>query len=211
MNYLEELKSLADEKYRLFHSRLVPNIDQIIGVRMPDLKALAKKIAKENPEDFFRQNTMKTYEEQTLQGLVIGFLPCSIEKKLELLRGFIPQITNWATCDCCCANLKDTKKYPQEMLSLIQECLCSEQEYTLRFAVVMLLDFYINNTYIDEVLTVLPAVKSDYYYVKMAVAWALSVCYVKYPEKAKAVITADKLDDFTYKKTLQKIRESKRT
>ena len=95
-------------------------------------------------------------------------------------------------------------------MPFIQSYLCSTQEYEIRFAVVCLLDFFINETYIEQVLDLLLQVHHEGYYVKMAVAWAISVCYVKFPKKQKVVFEENLLDDFTHNKSIQKIRESYR-
>ncbi|MBQ2753776.1 MAG: DNA alkylation repair protein, partial [Firmicutes bacterium] len=95
-------------------------------------------------------------------------------------------------------------------MPLIEKCLESEREYDLRFALVMLLDHYIADEYIDYVLDIYEKVKSEYYYVKMAVAWGLSVCFVKYPEKTIKLLEQGSLDAFTHNKTIQKICESLR-
>ena len=90
-------------------------------------------------------------------------------------------------------------------------CLAKDRrEFVARFGIVMLLDHFITDTYIDEVLQVLDEVSHDGYYVKMAVAWAISICYVKFEEKTMVLLRENTLDDFTYNKSLQKITESYR-
>ncbi len=105
------------------------------------------------------------------------------KKRKKELEKFIPYINNWAICDCSCATYKFMRDFPKEWLPFLKSYLCSTQEYEIRFAVVCLLDFFINEVYIDEVLDLLLQVHHEGYYVKMAVAWAISVCYVKFPEK----------------------------
>ena len=102
------------------------------------------------------------------------------------------------------------RDFPEEWMPFIKIYLASKQEYELRFAVVCLLDFFVNETYIEQVLDVLVQVHHDGYYVKMAVAWAISVCYVKFPEKTEKILEENLLDDFTHNKSIQKIRESYR-
>ena len=145
-----------------------------------------------------------------LKGLVIGFMKGEFSEIAPYIQSFIPQINNWAICDSFCANLKITKKNKEEMLQIITENLNSTEEYHLRFAIVTLMDFYIDEEYIDYVLKVVSSVKSDYYYVKMAVAWAFSVCYVKFKTKTEITLETSDLDDFVYKKSWQKIRELRR-
>ncbi len=74
----------------------------------------------------------------------------------------------------------------------------------------MILNFYIVEDYIDEVLNILNNIHHDGYYVKMAVAWAISYCYISFPEKTLDFLKNNNLDKFTYNKSLQKIIESNR-
>lgn len=206
----ERLFSLADSEYQKFHSGLCPGTENIIGVRVPVLRNLAKEIA--HSGDFLDFLSCKTlyYEETMLQGMLIGFLK-DFDDAIEYIRAFVPKIDNWAVCDVFCAGLKITKKHYDEMLSFIMPYLESENEFELRFAVVILLDFYITDKYINKIIALLDGVRHDGYYVKMAVAWALSVCYVKFPDITMDYLkNADSLDDFTYNKALSKITESLR-
>lgn len=202
--------ALADENYRQFHSRLCPNTTNILGVRLPLLKTLAKEITKGDWRTYLAVAQNEYYEEILLQGLVIGFAKGTVEEVLSYTADFIPKIDNWAICDSFCANLKITKKHPARVLEFLQPYLTSTNEFELRFAIVMLLDFYITDDYIDQILLELDKVKHDGYYVKMAVAWALSICYIKYAEKTMQYLKHTALDDFTYNKALQKITESLR-
>lgn len=202
--------ALADENYREFHSRLCPNTTNIIGVRLPLLKSLAKEIVKGDWRTYLAVAQNEYYEEILLQGLVIGLAKGAVEEILSYAADFIPKIDNWAICDSFCANLKIAKKQPARVQEFLQPYLASTNEFELRFAIVMLLDFYITDDYIDQVLLELDKIKHDGYYVKMAVAWALSICYIKYAEKAMQYLKHSTLDDFTYNKALQKITESLR-
>ena len=127
----------------------------------------------------------------------------------EDLASFIPLIDNWAVCDSCCASFKFTAQYREELYPFIKSYL-SGSEYEARFAVVMLMDYYLTDGYIDEVLSLLCEIKSDYYYVNMAVAWALSVAFVKYRDKTLPYLTQKTLTPAVQNKTIQKIKESYR-
>ena len=206
----EELFNLQDKKYKEFHSTLCPNTNNIIGVRVPKLRKLAKKIAKEDIETYLKNAKNDYYEEIMLQGMVIGYAKINFEQVTDSLTRFIPKINNWAVCDTTVASLKITQKHPKEMWEYLKPYIKSKKEFELRFAIVMLLDFYLTEEYIDEVLEILNKVKHEGYYVKMAVAWAISVAFVKYPEKTMKLLQNNVLDDFTYNKSLQKIIESYR-
>ena len=205
-----KIEELADEKYREFHGGLCPEVNGIIGVRVPLLRNLAKEIAKEDWKEYLDNAVDNSYEEIMLQGMVIGLSKMKIEQFQYYLKKFIPKIDNWAICDTTIAGLKLTKKYRAEMLEFIKEYLKSDKEFEIRFAVVMLLDFFVVDNYIDDVLQILNQVNHTGYYVKMGVAWAISICFIKYPEKTMELLKNNNLDNFTYNKALQKITESYR-
>lgn len=206
MNVREELFKNRDTEYADFHSRLVPNIERekIIGVRIPVLRKIAKACAAEDCEisNYY-------YEEIMIRGMKIGYEKCSIEKHLNDLKSFIPLIDNWAVCDCCCATYKFTQKNMTAVWNFILPYL-SGGEYEIRFAVVMMMDYFLTDDYIDEVLENLVSLKSDEYYVNMAIAWALSVAFVKYEQKVYKILRENQLPLWVHNKTIQKIRESNR-
>jgi len=207
---IDNLKSMADEKYRQFHQRLVPNVENLLGIQVPKIKALAKEIAKGDYKGFLRYNSTDYYEEVMLRGLVIGDVKADIEEVIGYIEDFVPQINNWGVCDSFCANLKITLKNKDRMLEVINHYLKSDREFELRFAIVMLLDFYIDKEYLSYLFNVFNSIHHDGYYVKMAVAWAISICYIKYKDETMKFILDNDLDDFTYNKAIQKIIESTR-
>ena len=207
---IDNLKSMADEKYREFHQKLVPNVDNLLGIQVPKIKALAKEIAKGDYKGFLRYNSTDYYEEVMLRGLVIGDVKADIEEVIGYIEGFVPQINNWGVCDSFCANLKITLKNKDRMLEVINHYLKSDREFELRFAIVMLLDFYIEKEYLSYLFNVFNSIHHDGYYVKMAVAWAISICYIKYKDETMKFMLDNDLDDFTYNKAIQKIIESTR-
>lgn len=206
----ERLFELSDEKYKKFHSSLCPGTNNIIGVRVPVLRKFARELVKGNFREYLENAEDKYYEEIMLQGMVIGVAKMDIDETLEHITKFIEKIDNWAICDTVCAGLKITKNNREKVWQFIQKYLNSNKEFELRFAVVMMLDFYIEDEYIDKVIEKLDQINHDGYYVKMAVAWAISICYIKYPEKTMKYLENNNLDNFTYNKSLQKIIESYR-
>lgn len=205
-----EIFELIDEDYKKFSSSLLPNIDNILGVRLPELRKLAKKVAKDDWRKFIDTADNQYFEQIMLQGMVLGYIKTNIEEILLYLAEFIPKIDNWSMCDSFCGGLKFTNNNMEQVWNFIQPFLSSKKEYEVRFAVVMLLDFYINDEYIDKVLKLLDNVNHPGYYAKMAVAWAVSICYIKFPEKTMDYLKNNNLDYFTYNKSLQKICESLR-
>lgn len=207
----EKLLELADPKYREFHSGLCPGTENIIGVRVPVLRKYAKELAKNYEiKELLKQIDNEYYEEIMLQGMLIGLEKedlKTIQKHIEI---FVPKIDNWAICDVFCAGLKITKKYKKEMWEFLQKYLKSNKEFEIRFAVVMILDFYIEEDYIEKDFKIFDTISSQAYYVQMAVAWAISLCLIKFYDKTIQYLETATLDYFTYNKALQKARESYR-
>lgn len=206
MNVREELFKNQDLKYRDFSKKIINNIDgeKIIGVRMPALRKIAKQAYIENAE-----NLCEYYEEKMVKGFAISYKKCGAKEHMDDLKGFVPLIDNWALCDSPCAAFKFTEKYKDEMFDFICSYL-DKSEYETRFAVVMLMDYYLDDKYIDAVLKILMNLKSEYYYVNMASAWALSVAFVKYREKTLEAFESGRLSDTVMNMAVQKIRDSYR-
>ena len=206
----KKLLELQDVKYKEFHSGLCPNVDKIIGVRVPQLKELAKQIVKEDYKEFLIHVKDEYYEELALHGLVIGYAKMSIEDTFDYLKKFVPKINSWAVCDVTCANLKITKKYKKEMWEFLETYIHSNKEYEIRFAVVMYLNYYLDDEYIAEILKRIDKVENKEYYVQMAIAWLISFAYIKQKDKTIKYLEKNHLDKFTQNKAIQKIRESYR-
>ena len=172
----KKIIELSDEKYKKFHSSLCPNTDNIIGVRVPVLRKFAKELLKEiNWQEYLEKAWDEYYEEVMLQGMIIGLASKNknINEIIKYIDNFVPKIDNWAVCDTFCAGLKITDKNLEYMWKYIQKYIKSEKEFELRFAIVMMLDYYINEEYIDEVIKILDNIKNKEYYVRMAIAWTI--------------------------------------
>ena len=208
----EGVKELADEKYREFQLKLCPGVDNILGVRVPVLRNYAKDLLKKySIDEILYSLNDKYYENIMLQGMVIGLNKNKdIDEVLEYVKKFIPKINNWAVCDTFCAGLKITIKNKEKVWNFLKEYLKSNKEFELRFAVVMILDFYVEEKYIDDILKIIDNIKSEAYYTQMAVAWLLSVCIVKFYDKTLEYLKNSKIDKFTFNKAIQKSIESYR-
>ncbi len=206
MDLRSELFSNEDVEYKKFHSGLIPTVssDKIIGVRMPVLRKIAKKAFKENAD-----NECYYYEEIVVKGLTLAMKKCSAQEHISDLKQFVPLIDNWACCDMCCSAFKFTEKNLQDYFEFIISYV-GKSEFETRFSVVMLMDYYLNDVYIDRVIEILLSINSDEYYVNMAIAWALSVIYVKYKFKILPVFESQILNAQVQNKAIQKIRESYR-
>lgn len=197
-----------DEKYREFASSLLPGVNNLIGVRLPVLRNIAKEVIKEDYKIYLDFEDFIYFEEIMIKGFVIGLLKEDIEIVLSYVERFIPYISNWSVCDSFCSSLKITKKNKERIWKFIHKYLKSAKAYEIRFAVVMMLWYYVDEEYIDEILLEVDKICHDDYYVKMAVAWAISMCYVKFPERTLKYLKDNNLDNFTYNKAIQKICES---
>ena len=209
---LKHLESIANEKHRKFHSSLVPDVNNMLGIPVPKLREVAKKLVKncDDLDSYLTLCTNKYYEELMLKGIIIGCMDCSWDKRLEHIRDFVPLIYDWAICDTFCSGIKPPKSELADFRSFIEPYLNSDKEFEIRFAVVILLQKFIIENYISSTLFALQNINSDKYYVKMAVAWALSVCYVKFPKETEQVFAEYRLDKWIQNKAIQKCRESLR-
>lgn len=209
MDILRRLEKEADKNYQKFSSSLLPNINNVLGVRLPILRKLAKEIVKENKfKSFLSEKKHKYMEEYMLKGMLIGLLKEPIGEIINYIKLFVPQIDNWAICDSFCNSLKYTKYNLQEVWDFLQPYFESSSEYEIRFAYVMLLNYYLIDEYIDRVLLLVDKFKDNRYYAKMGVAWLVSICYIKYPSITEQYLKKSKLDNWTYNKSIQKICES---
>lgn len=207
----KRLFELQDKKYREFHRTLCNTSKfEIIGVKVPKLRNLAKELLKEKYEAFLEDDEILYYEEAMIKGLIIGNAKLSFDETTKLLTKFIPIIDNWAVCDTTCTSLKITKKCMNQMWDFLLPYVKSNSEYEIRFAIVMYLSYYINKDYIMKIFEIIENIKSDEYYVKMAIAWLISVAYIKEKEATKIFLSNTTIDNWTYNKALQKIVESYR-
>lgn len=205
------LEDMADKDFLKFHAALCPGCNNILGIRTPKLKELAKNLAKEKEILSYMEAPAFDYaEEIMLFGFILANLKLSDSERLAYLKNYISHITSWAVCDSPTAAFKFIQKNRSFYEPFIKSYLTSDNEYEVRFAVVALLDHYMTADYIDSVLNTMSAITHDAYYVKMAVAWTLSVCYIHFPEKTLPLLKAQTLDTFTHNKTIQKICESLR-
>lgn len=203
----DQLVEISEEKYRDFTSTLSPGKKNILGVRLPLLRKMAVTITKGDWRAYLKDASEDTMEELMLQGMVIGCCKAELMEVLQFATDYVPKIDSWSVCDSFCTSLKITKKYPDQVWDFIQKYLQSNQEYEIRFGVVMLL-YYITPEYAPLAFAHFDRIKHEGYYVKMAVAWVISIYYIKLPELTMNYLNNNKLDDFTYNKALQKITES---
>jgi len=207
MDLREELLKFKDEKYKEFNSKLTRTKYPIIGVRIPIIKQLAKK----SIIDFAYFDTLDNpyFEEVMLEGLMIGNLK-KIDDVIKRLEQFVCKIDDWSVCDSVCANLKITNKNKGAIWDFINKYKNSNNEFEVRFMLIMMLDYYLDGNYIKEIFSIIDNIKCEEYYVKMAIAWLLATSIVKCEKETLKYVEKCKLDIFTFNKMISKSCESYR-
>ena len=202
------LKQNSDEKYRKFASALVPNA-KMLGVRLPILRKIAKDISAQNWQEYFFNSPENYLERVMLKGFLLGYIK-DISLLLKYLKLYIPKINNWSVCDSPLSSLKLIKKHQREVWEFLQPYLKDKREFYARAAACLLMFYFVDMNYIKDTLKALSKIKAKGYYSKMGVAWALSVCYVKFPKETEPYLTQNIFDIETHNKAIDKIRDSLR-
>lgn len=200
----------ANIDYKNFSQKIMPDAENMLGVKIPILHKIAKEIYNTQDWQSFLRENPQFWEELMLQAFVIGLVKDKPENILQYVKDFIPKLNGWGVCDGFCASLKFTKNNKKLVWKFIQPYFLSDKEYEIRFAYVMLLTYFVDVEYIDKSLSLIDKFKDDRYYAKMAVAWALSICYIKFPTQTLKYLKVSKLSQWTYNKAIQKICESLR-
>lgn len=203
-----QLFKLQDLKYKEFHGKLIPNIapDAIIGVRIPELRKLAKILFKDpRISDFLADLPHRYYDENNLHGFLIEQIK-NYDDCLAEVERFLPYIDNWATCDTTAP--KVFAKHTGELLSSIDRWLTSEETYTVRYGIGMLMRFYLDDDFKPEYLEKVAALRSEEYYVNMMIAWYFATALAKQYEAALPFLEEHRLDKWTHNKAIQKACES---
>ena len=203
------LFELQDKKYRDFHSKIIPNIpyENIIGIRIPILRKFAKEYAKENTEVFLHSLPHRYYEENNLHMMLIIAIK-DYDRCIAEVENFLPYIDNWATCDfpapACFKNNTD------RLLTHIVKWIDSDEPYTIRYGIGMLMRLYLDDNFKDEYLKIVAQVKSEEYYVNMMIAWYMATALAKQWDSTIVYIEEKRLPEWVHKKTIRKAIESYR-
>ena len=206
----EELFKLQDLKYRDFSSKLIPNVDveTMIGVRSPEMKKLAKRIYKADSwKDFLEELPHKYYDEYILHVHIINLMK-DYEEAMYYIEELLPYMDNWAVCDSL--GPKVLKKHPEEVYEKILKWIKDEKTYTIRFGIVTLMSNYLDDYYRPEHLDLISDIKSEEYYINMAIAWYFSYALIKQYDDALKIIKSGKMEKFVHNKSIQKAVESRR-
>ena len=206
----EELFSMAKTPQGDYYKKVVPFSKPSIGVKVPELRRMAKSIAKEDYK-FFMENYKPEYlEQQVLKAFVIGYAKDDIDSVLHYADMFVPTIHDWMVNDAFCQNFSIARKYRDEVFSWLEKYIIIDSEYSQRVVSVILMSHFMIDTYCEKILSVMDMLKNDGYYNKMGIAWCVATCYAKFPDKTLRYLNNNKLDDWTFNKAIQKMLESYR-
>lgn len=207
-SYVVYLKSLQDLKYRDFHTSLVLNSKyEFIGIRVPQMRDIAKQIAKGDIEEFLKCAQDNYYEEVMVQGLVIAHIK---DEKVfyKYFKKHIKKIDNWALCDTFCSVIKIVEKYEDKYFSEAIEMSLNSREFISRIGLVMILGHFIKKENLLTIFDTLNKITSDKFYINMAEAWLVCEIYIKFPKEAIEFIKKNNLNKFTQNKAISKIHDS---
>ena len=206
----QQLKNLADEKYRKMQVTIIPTVvpESIIGVRTPELRKMAKELAKRSDiSDFLSDLPHKYFDEDQLHAFIISEIK-DYERCMEELVRFLPFVDNWATCDQM--SPKVFKKHRQQLLERIKTWIGSDKTYTVRFAVGMLMQHFLDEDFDPIYPEMVSKIRSQEYYVNMMIAWYFATALAKQYDVVLPYIEDKKLDVWTHNKAIQKSVESYR-
>ena len=205
---LAELESLAEDSYKKFNLKLIPTQQKVLGVRIPALRKIAKRIAKEEPFEFLKLDKQNIYEMVMLEGMVLSYIKRPFVELLPYTEKFLNKADNWAHIDSSVADFKNIKKDKEGVLKIIKNWLKSDKEFVVRAGLIILLGKFVEEKYLDIIFDLSQKVTHEAYYVHMGNAWLISVCMAKFPEETKAFFKNNKLDKATHNKAIQKSIES---
>jgi len=208
----QQLFALQDLKYRDFHAKLVPgmNVNDIIGVRTPELRKFAKQLAKdERVGDFLAVLPHRYLDEMNLHGFIISELK-DYNECLEEIERFLPYVNNWATCDLLSPKAFKQKKNRVRLIEDIKRWMASNEPFIIRFGIEMLMSFYLDEDFKPEYLKWVSDIRHEHYYVKMMVAWYFATALAKQWESTLPYIVESTLEKWTHNKAIQKAVDSYR-
>ena len=207
---IRELFGLQDKDYALLQAKIIPNIasEKIIGVRTPALRTFAKTLYKDSDiEDFLSGVPHQYFDEDQLHAFVIS-LEKDFDRCITRVDAFLPYIDNWATCDQL--SPKVFKKTPEKLLPFIQTWIKSDKTYTVRFAIGMLMQHFLDENFDTKYVDMVAEIRSKEYYINMMIAWYFATALAKQYESVLPYIEGKRLDSWTHNKTIQKSVESYR-
>lgn len=205
--YLEKLLKLRDKKYKEFSRKITPTDYEIIGIRIPILRKIAKEIKDTNISEYFKNVKNYYLEETIITGILLSYIK-DYNLFTKYFNKYIKCIDNWASCDTTISSCKIIKDNKDLFIKEIDNYLNSDNPYIIRVGYVSLLNYYIEDKYKDYIYEKVDNNKNDDYYVEMAIAWLLSYMFIKYRTTTINYLKNNNLSTFTQNKTISKIRDS---
>ena len=192
----------------MYCKHVVPNSKPVIGVKVPKLRQMAKQIAKEDYRTFMEQYPEDYFEQQMLKAYVIGYAKDDITTILHYADIFLPSIQDWAVNDAFCSTFTIARKYEKEVWNWLIKYAECDDEFLQRVVAVMMMSQFLTKEYVQSILDTMNLLKNPGYYTKMGIAWCVATAYAKFPTETLAFLKANELDDWTYNKSIQKMKES---
>lgn len=203
------LKSISEATYKEFSQKITFTKYEMLGIRLPKLRSIAKDISKGDYESFLEVSENKYYESVMIKLLVIANIK-DLDECMSYFDEAISLIDNWALCDTFCNSLKIVAKNKEYFLNVIDDLIKGNKIYHIRVGLILLVCFYVEEEYLDLICKYLDSIKSDEYYVNMAEAWLLCEVFIKYEDFGLKYLENNQLNKFTINKTISKIRDSYR-
>ncbi|MCP4579495.1 MAG: DNA alkylation repair protein [Deltaproteobacteria bacterium] len=208
MSVLEELQGLAEKEYKAFNLKIIPTKQTPLGVRLPILRKIAKRIAKEDAIDFVKSDKQNIYEMILLEGMVLSYMNESFKELLPLTENFLNKVDNWAQVDSTICDFQKIESEKEDVLAVVKKWLNSHEEFFVRAGLVMLLAHFVEKQNLKMIFNLSQRVVHTGYYVHMGNAWLISCCMAKFPEETIVFFRNNTLDNRTHNKAIQKSRES---
>lgn len=207
--YEDYLFSLQDLDYQKFHSKITKTNYKIIGIRVPLMRKIADNIYKGNYLKYLKSYDNNYYEEIFIRGIVISKIK-DINILIKKMKEFVLKIDNWAICDSFCNSLKIVNKNKDIFWDEILNFIKSDKEFVVRVGIILILNFYIEEKYLDKIFNIFDNLNTDKYYINMAISWTICEMYIKYKDKTLKYMKKNKLNCFVQNKTISKIKDSYR-
>lgn len=207
------LHMLAEPDYAAFSAKLIPNLNRpLLGVRIPQLRQLAKALLRENPDVATGEAfTHLSHENIALHGFVLGYARMDYALWEPCVAQLVPLLDNWALCDMTCASLTLIRRHRSEGWRFLQSYLRNSDEFGQRFGVVMLMDHFLTDEWADRVLEAFVLVRPAGYYAAMAVGWALQAAFIRWPRRVFPLLSKAQVCEESRKMARKKLLESRRT
>ena len=230
----EHLLGLAEQDYQKFSAALIPGVENMLGIRLPALRTIAKEIAKSDWQESLKEEDYY-FEERMLRGMVLSYVKGSMDEMLPYITEFIPLVDNWSVCDSVFMGMTIFQKDREKAWQYIMPYLKSDKEFEIRVALIIVMQHLlkcdrdgkkisrlrtvelshllnenqIDGLYIDRVLMEVDQVDTTAYYASMAAAWLIAEAFCCFPHRTYLYLQNNHLDNQTFHKAIQKIVESR--